>query len=548
MKMTKGASLACSAAAVLLGIGMLSACSGVGGNVRTPAEATPTGMTLSKIGGYVDGRLAAAEITAFDPLSKRLFVVNGALGTVDVLDMSNPAAPSKISTISVAGIGAGVNSVAIHNGIAALAIEAATKTNLGSVAFYRTSDLTQLSVVKAGFLPDMVTFTPDGKKLLVANEGEPNSYGQSDSVDPEGSISIIDVENIAAPVVSTASFTKYNAHAADLRAAGVRIFGPGATVAQDLEPEYIAVSSDSKTAYVTLQENNALAIVDITTASVTSIKPFGYKDHNIAGNGMDASDEDGSLNTNTGTPAIKIARQPVRGMYMPDAIAHFTANGSSYLITANEGDAREYPGFAEEVRVRAHCAAGLDSAVFADVANQVLDSNLGRLRITAAPNGGSNGKNASGQCAELYAFGGRSFSIWTTSGTLVYDSGDQLERRTAALPNARFNASNDNDMLDSRSPAKGPEPEGVAVARFGAKTFAFIGLERIGGIMVYDISNPAAPAYVTYINSRTNASGDRGPEGLTIVSAANSPNGKPLLIAGNETSGSTAIYQIDLSY
>ncbi len=550
---------AASAAAVLISLGVLSACGGSDDPVAaTPSTSTttttttttttltPASLTLDRIGGYVDGTLAAAEITAYDPGSKRLFVVNGALGTVDVLDLTNPTAPVKINMISPAA--GAVNSVAIHNGTVALAIEAAVKTNPGTVAFYRATDLGLMSSVTVGALPDMLIFTPDGKKLLVANEGEPSSYNQPDSIDPEGSISIVDVQNIATPVVTTAEFSAFNAQAAVLRTAGVRIFGPNASVAQDLEPEYIAVSADGKTAYVTLQENNALAIVDIATATVTDIKPLGFKDYRIAGYGLDLSDEDGAINTNSGTPAIKIASQPVKGMYMPDAIAHFTAGGSGYLITANEGDAREYTGFEEEIRVRAHCTAGLDPAIFTDAVNQIFDSNLGRLKITAAPNGGSTGKNAGGQCNELYAFGGRSFSIWNTAGTRIYDSGDQFEQRTLALGNVKFNASHDNDTLDARSTAKGPEPEGVTVASFGAKTFAFIGLERVGGIMVYDITTPAAPMYVTYINPRTGITGDRGPEGLTVVSAANSPNGKPLLIVGNETSGSVGVYQINLTY
>jgi DNA-binding beta-propeller fold protein YncE len=204
-------------------------------------------------------------------------------------------------------------------------------------------------------------------------------------------------------------------------------------VAQDLEPEYIAVSSDSKTAYVTLQENNALAIVDIASASVTAIKPLGLKDHSLPGNGLDASDEDGGTNTNSGTPAVKIVNRPVKGMYQPDAIAYYTVDGKGYLVTANEGDAREWPGLTEESRVRAYCsAAGLDPTVFPD-ATLLFDSNLGRLTITTMPNGGRNGKNASGQCNELLALGGRSFSVWSADGDLVWDSGDQLERHTAAL-------------------------------------------------------------------------------------------------------------------
>ena len=516
---------------------------------NAPVEPTPVALSLAKIGEYAGGALGAAEITAYDAGTKRLFVVNGANGTVDVLNLSDPSAPALLGSINVSALGASVNSVAVHDGLVALAIEATIKTSPGSVAFYRASDLSFLHSVTVGALPDMVVFTPDGTKLLVANEGEPNSYGAIDSVDPEGSISIITVNRAGGTsTVATADFKAYIGQEAALRSQGIRIYGPGANAAQDLEPEYITINPAGTTAYVTLQENNAMAVVDIATAKVTSLVPFGYKDYNLVGFGLDASDEDGGINTNTGTPAISIKPQPVKGMYQPDAIASYLVNGVTYLVTANEGDARDWPGFTEEVRVRAHFTAGLDPAIFPDAANLIFDSNLGRLKITSTPNGGTTGKNAAGLGTEIVGFGGRSFSIWKTDGTRVYDSGDAFEQRTTALPEALFNASHDNNTLDARSTAKGPEPEGVVLGTFGAKTYAFIGLERVGGIMVYDITTPAAPVYVTYLNTRNGLTGDRGPEGLALIKADKSPNGKPLLIVGNEVSGTTAIIQINLTY
>ena len=533
-------------ALLALPFALLTAC---GGDNPAP-ERTPVSLTLQKIGAFNGAVAGAAEITAYDAASKRLFVVNGANGSVDVLDISNPAAPARVGTIQVTSLGAGVNSVAVHDGLVALAIEGKPKTSPGVVGFYNAADLKLLHSVTVGALPDMVAFTPDGKTLLVANEGEPNSYGLADSVDPEGSVSVITVNRSGTSTVATADFKAFIGKESELRNAGVRIFGPGANAAQDLEPEYIAVSADGQTAYVTLQENNAVAIVDIATAKVSAIKPLGFKNHNVAGAGMDASDEDGGLNTNSGTPAIKIAPQPVKGMYLPDAIASFTVNNSRYLITANEGDARaDWPGFNEETRVRAHCPQGLDPAVFgANAANLLFDSNLGRLRVTTAPNGGKSGKNAAGQCTELYSFGGRSFSIWSADVALVFDSGDDLEQRTKALANVNFNAGHEDNNLDARSANKGPEPEGVVAGAFGAKTFAFIGLERVGGVMVYDVSTPTAPVFVTYLNTRTGTTGDLGPEGLALILADKSPNGKPLLVVGNEISGTTAIFQLNLTY
>lgn len=554
-----------TALASLLAAVVLVACNQT--DSSSAKELTPVSLSLEKIGNFAHKaadptKPGAAEISAFDPLSKRLFVVNGAQGTVDVLDLTNPTAPMLLATLTSMDLGSGLggaNSIAVHNGVVAIAVEAAVKQDNGSVIFYRASDLMRLAAVTVGALPDMLNFTPDGKSVVVANEGEPNSYGQPTSVDPVGSISVIRVSGVSptasslSPVVTQITFDAFNTQKDALQAAGVRLFGPGASVAQDLEPEYVTVSPDSRTAFVTLQENNAVAEVNLVNSTISQIRSLGTKNHNVAGAGMDVSNEDGSLNTNSGMSSVKIAPVPVKGLYMPDAIASYSVNGTRYLITANEGDAREYVGInaggREDPRVRDWCTNGLDPMVFNDAANQILDSNLGRLRVTAFPNGNNTGKNAMGQCSELYSFGSRSFSIWNaTSMTRVYDSGDQFEQLTKALPNATFNTSHDNNTLDDRSPAKGPEPESVTVASFGNKTYAFIGLERVGGVMVYDVTDPAAATYVTYLNTRTGSTGDLGPEGLTFVAADKSPNGKPLLVVANEISGTTAIIQINLAF
>ena len=510
----------------------LVACGGSDG-----VEQTPSALGLVKLGGFThQGGEGSAEITAYDAASKKLFVVNGALASLDVLDLTNPAQPTLLKTVTMASLWAeagAANSVAIHQGMVALAVQASDKTQPGRLIVLRASDYAVLGTAVVGALPDMVTFTPDGKTLLLANEGEPNSYGLSDSVDPEGSISVVDVSALSltsADVVltaKTADFKAFNDQKDALIASGVRIYGPGATVAKDLEPEYITVSADGKTAYVTLQENNAMAIVDIASAKVTAIKPFGYKDHSLAGNGLDASDKDSAVNIKT---------WPVLGMYLPDAIASYSVAGQTYLITANEGDARaDWPGYNEESRVK-------DLALSPALEALKTDAQLGRLTVTKALGA------VNGVYEKLYAYGTRSFSIWNAQGQQVFDSGDQLEQLTKDLPQAKFNVSHGDNKLDDRSDNKGPEPEGVIVAQFGQKHYAFIGLERIGGVVVYDVSQPTRPVYETYINTRSGATGDLGPEGLHFVPADKSPNGKPLLVVGNEISGTTVIYQINLKY
>ncbi|NMG63749.1 alkaline phosphatase [Azoarcus indigens] len=600
----------------------LLACTGDSDDDDEAAAPAPapvlSSIKLSLLGRYATGEfgVSAAEIPAYDPATRRAFVVNAQKGMVDVLDLSNPAAPTLVGTLDASAIAAGaeVNSVALHDGIVALAIQAAVKTDPGFVGLYRADTLALIGQVGVGALPDMLTFTPDGKTLLVANEGEPSDDYQTD---PEGSISVIDVSNPAAPVARIADFAAWNGREAELRANGVRIYGPNASAAQDLEPEYIAISADGSTAWATLQENNALARIDIASATVTAILPLGYKDHGLAANAIDVSDT---------PPAIDIAPRPgVLGMYMPDAIAAYSAGGQTYLVMANEGDARAWGeddpaywagdasrGFVEEFRVkhlsRTNGFAGrrgddlppqLDALAAGALLNPVTfawcgatagnpgacrdDAQLGRLNVTwtmgyRTDSSGnpvmfdtSGAENPAGNRLmydQLYAFGGRSFSIRDASGNLVWDSGGEFETYLASdacrVGPARdipcktwFNSGHDEgDAFDSRSDAKGPEPEGIEIGTLGGKTFAFIGLERMGGVMVYDITTPTAPTFVDYFNTRADWStadpstvlstvGDLGPEGLKFVAADKSPNGKPLLIVGNEVSGTTAIFEIE---
>lgn len=572
-----------------------------------------TGLTLNYLGRYSAGEfgVSAAEIPAFDPASKRAFVVNAKAGVVDVLNMADPAAPVKLGSLDANGIAAGavVNSVSVHNGTVALAIEAAVKTDPGFVALFKASDLTLISHIGVGAQPDMLTFTPDGKYLLVANEGEPSDDYQ---IDPEGSVSIVYLADLQNLTVATADFSQE----INLKAAGFRIYGPNASQAQDLEPEYIAVSADSSTAWVVLQENNGLAIIDIASATVNKFAALGYKDHAVAGNGLDVTDTDGKSEIKTWGG--------LRGLYLPDAMAAYEANGATYLITANEGDARawgetndaywagdETKGFVEEFRVK-HLVhrSGFDRRAGDDLPPQLRDlaagallnpdvfgycgaiagdpkacrddDLLGRLNVTWTMGYRTDGQgnpvmfNTSGVADPagdrlmydaLYSFGGRSISIWNDKGVQVWDSGDHMEQyfagddcklgATRDIPCKTYFNSNheEGSTFDNRSDNKGPEPEGVTIGVMGGKTFAFVGLERIGGVMVYNVTNPQAPVFVDYLNSREDwttedpstvlsAAGDLGPEGLTFVSAADSPNGKALLIVGNEVSGTTSIYEV----
>jgi len=516
-------------------------------------------ISLEQIGRFETGVFdeGAAEIVAFDAGSQLLFVINADAKAVDVLDLSEPSNPNLVNMIDVSNDIAdagGVNSVAVHDGLVAVAVEHDHKQSNGWAAFYDV-DGNYLAHFEAGALPDMVTFTPNGDYVLVANEGEPSD---DYSNDPEGSVTIIEIgQGLNKARVKTADFSRFNKKPP----AGVRISGPGASVAQDIEPEYIATSPDSKTAWVTLQENNALAIIDIRKARVKKLVGLGAKDHSLEGNGLDASNRDDEIN---------IQPWPVMGTYMPDSIASYTAGHKrTYLITANEGDGREYIYDASEE----DCAAAghvyddgdcfshldearikeieLDSLAFPDADLLQEDENLGRLKILATEGDADH----DGDYDVLHSFGARSITIWDERGRKVADTGDMIEQVTAlALPD-NFNSTNDeNDSFDDRSDDKGPEPEGVVVGTIKKHSYAFVGLERVGGIIIFEVTDPTAPRFVTYFNNRdfsvddveSEDAGDLGPEGLVFISATDSPNGEPLLVVGNEVSGSTTVYQVNL--
>jgi DNA-binding beta-propeller fold protein YncE len=451
------------------------------------------------------GGETAAEISTYDPATKKLFVVNAVSSAIDIIDMSNPSAPKKQETsLSIAAFGAGVNSVAVKNGLLAAAIEADPKTDPGKVVVWSTADLTVKASPTVGALPDMVAFSADGNFILSANEGEPD---EAYEIDPVGSISIIDVKNGYS--VTTLDFSGFEGQAEALLAKGYRLPGAsqeGNTLAKDTEPEYITISADSKTAWVTLQENNAIARINIG-----------------------ASDKDDK---------VEFVTRPVWGMYMPDGIASFTVGSTTYLITANEGDSRIRPTsddaldgyeegdlYNEESRIK---SVDLDGTIFADSKALKADAVLGRLKITNTM-GDVNGDEI---FEKLYTFGARSFSIWNgTTGELVFDSGSQLEKFVIEKLPGQYD--------DSRSAAKGVEPENVTIGKMGDKTVAFVGLERADVVVVVDVTNPTAPQFLQALHT-----GD-APEGVLFVPAADSPTGHSLLISSCEGDGKVNVFQPD---
>jgi DNA-binding beta-propeller fold protein YncE len=461
-----------------------------------------------EIGQIALGTEGAAEITAYDPSTKKLFVVsNDSDSRVDVVDLQDLANPTLLEAIDITPYGGGANSVAVSNGQLAVAVEADPAQHPGLIVFFATDNLHELRQVSVGALPDMVTFSPDGRYALSANEGEPSDEYDAD---PLGTVSIIDLDHDFA--VTTLDFSGFAGQQATLEAQGLRVFGPKASLAQDVEPEYIAVSDDSKHAWVSLQENNALARIDLMSKTIAEVFPLGFKDYSFPENAIDVSDRDDQIQLNS---------WPVLGMYQPDAIAAYAVDGVSYVITANEGDARDYDGFSEEERVE---DLTLDASAFPNAETLQQEDQLGRLEITTT----LGDADEDGNYEELYSYGARSFSIWDgATGEQIYDSGNELEQEVIA----------GNRYDDGRSDAKGVEPEGVVVGKVGPRTIAFIGMERVDAVAVYDVTNPHAPQFLQLL-----LSGD-APEGLVFVSAEDSPNGKSLFIVSSEGDGVVKLFQ-----
>ncbi len=541
------------------------------------------GITMEIVARGAVGELGAVEIIQYEAATQTVYATNRASNNIVVFDMSDvdgsvmsdPINDSNLTATSltlpqdIGGIALGaLTSIAISGDLMAVAVPAATKTDNGYVLFFnglRNRSAAFVSAVEVGSLPDMVTFTPDGTKVLVANEGEPNG---DYSIDPEGSVAVIDIldGNTPADEATLIGFGDFNGTEAELMGQGMHFPNPDGrtingneidtTVAQDLEPEYIAATND--VAYVTLQENNGLAIVDLTDLSV-EVMGLGVK--RWSGLNIDARDN----------RRVSFGQYDgLYGLYMPDSIARFSWKGGDFLVTANEGDAREY--FFDVADAAACSAAGgqsydseegclaysdevelgdLRAAPNSALADLQALGDIDALRVTNAM-GDADGD---GEYEAAYAYGARSFTVWDQNGLVVFDSGDDFERITASVHGDAFNNGYDENDGDSRSADKGPEPEAVAVGTINTRTYAFIGTEGMGGIFVYDVTNPYDVQFAEYVINRDltegltaqDAIGDLAPESLVFVSAQDSPTGTPLLLIGNEASGTLSVWKIDIN-
>lgn len=573
----------------------LSACST--NPTQSADRALPAGdpsVQIDMVGRYTSGIFdeSAAEIVAYHQASGFAYITNGATGRINAVHISNlldePAAdPYTLSNLAdrsdavpeqvwVADpymgqrkimIG-GANSLAVHGDLLAIAVENDNTVDKGAILFYRLNDQGDTDFVKgvmAGALPDMVTFSPDGRYVLVANEGEPSGDYM---IDPEGSVSVIPVtRGIPDDLALQLNFNGFDDNYHPDIITGNNPDPDYTRLSQDLEPEYISVTPDSRTAFVSLQENNALARVSLDgTPRITGLFPMGFKDHGLVENSLDANkdDETAALSTHAG----------LFGTYHPDTIASYSVNGRNYVVTANEGDAREYFSDAETA---AQCTGPLPMGQYdwdeddgclvytdeTEIGDVQLDASLtgfddiGDLKINKTL-GDSDGD---GVYEAAYAYGARSFAIFDNIGALVYDSGDLIERITADRFPEYFNTTDNELAVDDRSDNKGPEPEALTLGQLGNRTLAFVGLERMGGFMTFDITDPEAVEFVAYTNHRnydadaatdegevTSATaaqaGDLAPEGMQFIPASQSPSGVALLLVANEVSGTLSVYQV----
>jgi DNA-binding beta-propeller fold protein YncE len=517
--------------------------------------------------------MSGAEIPAYDPVNKRLWFTNNAEG-LECISIADPIKPEQFKTIRQFGL----NSVAVGENVIAIASQPRSKDVRGSVSFFNLEG-NKISKVEVGFNPDMIKFTHDGKRLLVVNEGEAPTDGHSD---PVGSIGVVDISGGAdKPIVRDCGFDAFEIQKAELVKRGMHMVTPNAGFSQEIEPEYMALSNDDTKAYATLQENNAIAVIDLAPGHerVERIEPLGFKNFMKPGCGLDASDKDG---------ANHIQNLPVFGLYQPDGVACFENGGARYLVTANEGEDRERDDFTEAVqfgklknvqgkgksngkgKVSTIDEESFAKQLGADNTMRVQDlskpENMGRLKVSSL-RGDDDGD---GDFDRVFCFGGRSVSIWKVSpdGSIeqTWDSGDEIERVISQQMPKAFNMdSMTSPSRDARSVSKGSEPETPIVATINGVQILFCVLERAGGIMSWNISDPSHPKFLAYVNPRDPTvdldidtdkdgkpdhfleAGDIAPEGILYIAPEQSPSGKPLLVVCNEGSGNVTLYEIELT-
>ena len=525
-------------------------------------------LDMTQIARYTSGQYnvdgGVMEIVAYNAGNGFAYAVNGQSGKLAAISLGSLEVGAAVSVLTASEIDVralveakdtkfrygDMTSVAVSpdQSTLAVALQAEGYADAGRVAIFTCGadgSLTLKGLVETGIQPDMVTFASDSI-VLTADEGEPREgYGEG-IIDPKGSVTVVDTAAMTGTVVG---FDSFDGKRDELTKGGV-VLKKGTAPSVDLEPEYIAVSGGK--AYVTLQEANAVAVLDLASKSFDGVWSIGFEDHSKTPVDLDKKDDVYAPKTYEG----------LLGIRMPDAVAACTIGGETYLITANEGDSREWGD------------EDAGTAYLNEDERDFGDGEASPAGAITAEGSALEGKVVFFDAQDYdgleedkdYLFGGRSATIFRVAEDgleQVFTTGDSFEALTAAYLPDNYNCSNDNAVLDDRSGKKGPEPESVTLGQVDGRTYAFVALERTGGIMVFDMTDPAQTTFVNYINTRDFdaivegsevyedgeldkwvTGGDVAPEGLAFVDAAASPTGQALLLAACEVSGTVAVYQV----
>ena len=527
---------------------------------QLPALANEATVKVTEVSSISSGAgEGSAEIAAFHAGSKRIFATNGVKNSIDVFDISDVANPKKIESISLERYGNDITSVAAGRDVvvaAVLVTESFSATGVpttpnGKIVVFDTNGTFLSATDVLGVLPDSVTFAPDGTTALVAIEGQPvcakddpattekESTDYSKASDPVGGVSVVDLTDPTAPVVRFAGFEKFSV--AQMRAKGIAVSAVVNDVSKDFEPEFVT-ATDNKTAYVTIQEANAIGKLNIKTATFESVsRAF---EGNLSKVARDTSDKDSGAGPRTYKNVVAASQ--------PDAIAGFKFGYGNYYLTANEGDAREYTCLNDDLRA---ASLKVDPRRFPDWKAMSATTALGRAKVN--PNIGD--RDGDGDIDTIHLRGANSTTMYH-NGAIVWDSADLLDQiQTSAFGVANINGSHSlsadkstmNYVGQDRSDDKGSEPEGVAVGMVGERRIAILGLERMTALVVFDITDPRAPVFQEWLQMLpTKATPAKdvkhwSPEGIVFVPADKSPSGKALIITSYELSGSLSIHEIE---
>lgn len=478
-----------------------------------PATAVLLGsLKLSPDPNAVATEQYQSEISTSVRVGEKLYILSSGGGSsLQISEATDPTAPVLRQRFDLGAFTS--QSVASHGNLVAVALAPEDYSSSGAkgvVRFFRLDDAGELGLIRdveVGYLPDSIAFSKvkgDRVTLVVANEGEPiDGYDLDPSRDPVGSIGLI---TVTSPAAETIQFDYKDLDFADVvLPAGIRLSGPESfDEAATLEPEYVTIHRGH--AYVTLQENNGIAKVDLASQQIEAVFAAGSVDYSRQL--VDLSDQDGAVPVDGTLPTAIVAPkqgQLYEGLRMPDGIDGFRVKGKDYLVIANEGDAREYGDYLDEAR-----GEGSDR-----VKRLSDDTTVGSSeRITT--------------------FGGRSITtLDAQSGEVLWDSSNILQ--TIAVAAGLYD--------DTRSDDKGVEPEAVVVAKLQGRPYAIVALERSKSSMlaVFDLSDPTAGRFVTSVVLDASLS----PEGLHVIPAKQSPTGRPQLVVSHEISNSVDLLDLE---